>query len=153
MDLKLEYEHDLHQWIQEHIRLLQTGRFQEIDAEHLIEELQDMAGRDREELISHLVILMTHLLKWQFQQLHERWREFEGKSWQNSIIEQRYRIQRQLKKKPSLKAYFAAAMTEAYLDAVDLAIKETFLPASTFPTQCPYRSDQLLEDNFYPQSR
>ena len=42
MNLKREYEQDFHQWIEHHITLLKQGRFNEIDAEHLIEELEDM---------------------------------------------------------------------------------------------------------------
>jgi len=32
-----------------------------------------------------------------------------------------------------------------------LAIKETRLPAATFPSECPYTVEQLLNDDFYPQ--
>ncbi|BAP54684.1 hypothetical protein THII_0387 [Thioploca ingrica] len=98
MNWKLEYEQDFHQWIEHHITLLRDGRLNEIDVEHLIEELEGMAGRDRNELVSRLKILIAHLLKWQFQlqQLSERWKEFDGRSWQRSIIEQRSEIADQL---------------------------------------------------------
>jgi hypothetical protein len=67
MNWKLEYEQDFHQWIEHHLTLLRAGRLNEIDVEHLIEELEGMAGRDRNELVSQLKILIAHLLKWQFQ--------------------------------------------------------------------------------------
>jgi len=150
--LATEYERDFHAWIQQHIALLKQGRFSEIDAEHLILELEDMAGRDRDELVSHLIILIAHLLKWQFQlkQLSELWEKFKGSSWRQSIIEQRNEILRQLRKKPSLKSYIHDAIVEAYPDAVRLATKETQLPQSTFPHECAYTLEQLLDDDFYP---
>lgn len=154
MNLKLEYEQDFHQWIEHHITLLRDGRLNEIDVEHLIEELEGMAGRDRNELVSRLKILIAHLLKWQFQlqQLSERWKEFDGRSWQRSIIEQRSEIADQLENIPSLKNNLNELIALAYPKAVKLSVKETKLPSSTFPRDCPYTIEQLLNDDFYPES-
>lgn len=41
-------------------------------------------------------------------------------------------------------------LIEAYEDAVELARKETGLPAETFPAVCPYSSEQILSDDYYP---
>ena len=154
MNLKLEYEQDFHQWIEHHITLLRAGRLNEIDVEHLIEELEGMAGRDRNELVSRLKILIAHLLMWQFQlqQLSERWKEFDGRSWQRSIIEQRSEIADQLENIPSLKNNLNELVALAYPKAVKLSVKETKLPSSTFPRDCPYTIEQLLNDDFYPES-
>ncbi|BAP57650.1 hypothetical protein THII_3353 [Thioploca ingrica] len=154
MDLEREYNQDFHQWIEHHITLLREGRLSEIDTGHLIEELEDMARRDRDELVSRLVILMAHLLKWQFQlsQLSEQWKEFDGRSWRRSIIEQRNEILRQLRNKPSLKSYLPDAVVEAYPDAVKIAAQETRLAPSTFPSENPYAIEQLLDEDFYPLS-
>ena len=99
------------------------------------------------------MILIAHLLKWQFQlgQLSERWKEFDGRSWHRSIIEQRNEILRQLRKKPSLKSYLSNAVIEAYPDAVKIAMQETRLALLTFPKECPYLIEQLLDENFYPE--
>jgi len=154
MNLKLEYEQDFHQWIEHHITLLRAGRLNEIDVEHLIEELEGMAGRDRNELLSRLKILIAYLLKWQFQlqQLTEKWKEFDGRSWQRSIIEQRSEIADQLENIPSLKNHLNELVALAYPKAVKLSVKETQLPLSTFPRDCPYTVEQLLNDDFYPES-
>jgi hypothetical protein len=150
--LQTEYEQDYESWVKQHITLLQEGRVHELDIEHLIEELAGMARRDRHELISHLVILLAHLLKWEYQrqQLTEAWGQFTGKSWRNSLLEQRYRIQAQLENSPSLDNYLAEAILNAYPKAVSLAVKETQLPTPTFPTICPYSVQQVLNDEFYP---
>ncbi len=150
--LSLTYEQDFSGWINQHIALLKTSRFQELDIDHLIEELEGMAIRDRNELVSHLKILIAHLLKWQFQlkQLSERWEEFKGSSWRSSIIEQRSEIRDQLENNLSLKRQLTEAVAKAYPKAVSLAVKETGLVAKTFPKECPYLIEQLLEDDFYP---
>ena len=50
MDLNREYDQDFYQWIENHITLLREGRLSEIDTDHLIEELEGMTRRDRDEL-------------------------------------------------------------------------------------------------------
>jgi len=149
------YDQDFYGWIYHNIELVRAGKWEEIDKALLIEELESMAKRDRHELINHLVILIAHLLKLEFQlqQLSQIWEKFEGKSWKRSIDEQRRQIQRQLKMSPSLKSYLLEATKESYEDAVALAMKETGLPLTTFPTTCSYSTEQLLDDNFYPIHR
>jgi len=149
-----EYQQDFEHWVNQQITLLKTGRVHELDVEHLIEELEGMARRDRNELISHLIILIAHLLKWQFQlsQLTETWEQFSGKSWHHSILEQRYRIHEQLENTPSLQNYLHEATMKAYPKAVALAVDETGLPKSTFPPNCSYSIAQLLDKTFYPSS-
>jgi len=146
------YEEDYRAWARLNADLLQAGRFSELDIAHLVEELNDMSKSEQDELESRLVVLLAHLLKWQYQyqQLSERWQEFEGKSWRITIIEQRNRIAKRLKKSPGLKARLAIVIIEAYPDAVELAVDETGLVESTFPAQCPYAVTQILDKTFYP---
>lgn len=152
--LTIEYQQDFYGWINHNLDLLRQGKLAEINLDTLIDELEGMANRDRHELVNHLIILIAHLLKWQFQlkQLTELWQTPQGSSWRRSIKEQRKQIVRQLKMSPSLKPYLAEAVKEAYPDAIDLASDETGLSVSTFPETCPYSIEQLLEDKFYPDS-
>jgi len=146
------YNKDFYGWIYHNIELIRLGQWEAIDKTLLIEELESMAKRDKHELISHLIILIAHLLKWQFQlkQLSQTWIEFEGKSWKRSIDEQRKQIQRQLNMSPSLKSYLLQAVAESYEDAVALASKETQLSITLFPPHCPYAIEQLFDEDFYP---
>jgi len=146
------YDSDFHLWIQRHIELLKTGKTNELDIEHLIEELEDMGKSNVRELESRFLILIAHLLKWQFQlkKLQTQWEKFEGKSWRSTIIEQRTLLLFLLKKVPSLKSALAESVKEAYPESVKLAAKESKLPKQTFPTECPYTIEQLLDEDFYP---
>ena len=61
------YELDFHAWTQEQAAKLKSGRLSELDIGHLMEELESMGATERREIISRLTVLITHLLKWQFQ--------------------------------------------------------------------------------------
>nr|WP_295390752.1 DUF29 domain-containing protein [uncultured Thiodictyon sp.] len=148
------YEQDVNAWAEGQVFLLKQGLTQALDVEHLIAELEDMGKSNLRELESRFIILIAHLLKWQFQldTLTTRWRDFEAKSWRNTIIEQRAQLLFLLKKVPSLKASLQLAMIDAYTDARCLAIRETNFPAETFPADCPYSVEQILDEDFYPRS-
>ena len=148
------YEQDYGAWAERQIELLRSGRFNDLDIDHLTEELADMGRSERNELESRLVILLAHLLKWRFQydQLSDRWKEFRGDSWRSTIIEQRDRIQKRLEKSPGLRPELKVLSREAYADAIGLAAKESGLPAEHFPSDCPYSLEQILDDGFFPSS-
>ena len=154
-DLSQLYQTDYSEWARRNADLLRAGDFASLDIQHLLEELDDMGKSEQRELENRLTILLAHLLKWEYQysNLSERWREFKGDSWRATIIEQRDRLTKRLKKTPSLKAMLTETIAEAYADAVDLASKETCLPRETFPTTCPYDEAQILDDDYYPDPR
>lgn len=147
------YQKNYTEWAEKTADLLKTGQFSELDIEHLLEELASMGASEQNELESRLTILIAHLLKWQFQyqSLSDKWKEFDGRSWRTTIIEQRTRIAKRLRKSPGLKTKLPEILLEAYEDALELAIKETQLPAATFPAECPYTTEQLFNDDFYPK--
>jgi hypothetical protein len=147
MDTNALYERDFYGWIQHHIELLKQGKLEQLEVDILIDELESMGKRDKRELVSHFIILIAHLLKWQFQP-HQR-----SNSWQNSIDEPRIQITRQLEDSPSLKPLLPEAIAKAYPDAVNLASRETRLSLSTFSPVCPYRLEQLRDEDFYPSSK
>ncbi len=103
-----------------------------------------MGRSDRRSLESNLVVVIMHLLKWQFQP------ECRSRSWKSSIVEHRRRIRNDLKDSPSLKPYLAEVFAECYWDAVESASVETGLPMEVFPQLCPYTSVEVLDSNFFP---
>jgi len=139
----LEYERDFYGWIHQNIALLKRGQWADIDVEILIDELESMAKRDRRELTSRLMILIAHLLKWQFQPAKR------SGSWRGSIREQRIQLVEQLEESPSLKNNLAESVVKSYPKALALAVDETGLSTNTFPRKCPYTLEQLLDEDFY----
>ncbi len=146
------YGRDYHAWANRQIDALSAGRFADLDIAHLLEELRDMGRSERNELENRLVILLAHLLKWQFQygRLSERWKEFKGDSWRSTIVEQRDRIAKRLDKSPGLTSGLSGLIEEIYSDAAGLAAKETGIGINCFPSVCPYTQEQILDEGFFP---
>ncbi|TVR61210.1 MAG: DUF29 domain-containing protein [Candidatus Competibacteraceae bacterium] len=138
------YETDFHAWALANAALLRAGRVAEADAEHIAEELESMAGKDRKELTSRLLQLLWHLLKWQYQP------ERAGGSWANTINIQRAEIEVLLDENPSLHAILPERFAVAYAKARRFASSETRLPSATFPDTCPFTIEQTLDPGFWP---
>lgn len=151
-DLRHLYEDDYRAWAEANADLLRAGRFDQLDIEHLIEELSYMGKGEQRSLESRLRVLLAHLLKWQVQydQLSDRWREFDGRSWRTMIIHQRTELKLLLRKHPSLQRLWSAAVHSAYADARELAAAESSLPIETFPVACLYADASILDEKFLP---
>ena len=140
------YEQDLFAWTQQQINLLTHQRWHELDVENLIDELEGMATRDQREMTNRLIILIAHLLKWEFQL------DYQSGSWRGSIQEQRLQLNGLLEDSPSLHQQFIESLEKAYPQAIKLASKKTELPTTKFPNECPYELAQLLDEDFLPST-
>jgi Domain of unknown function DUF29 len=138
------YEADFVAWADEMAALLQQKRFSELDLANLVEEIQDLGNRHRDALESNFTVVLTHLLKWQYQP------EMRTGSWRGSIVEHRRRVNKALKNYPSLQPYLLNIIPECYSDAVEQAIAETGLTADLFPQDCLYNVEQVLDSQFLP---
>jgi hypothetical protein len=137
-----DYDSDFHAWALRNARLLRAGRLDELDVEHIAEELESMGASERRELLSRMQVLMVYLLKHQYQPSRR------GKSWRLTINHQRTSIERLLEQSPSLARLFDAAnLAKVYRKAVRDAVIETDLVAHLFPADCPYSLDELLDDD------
>src|SRR5260370_27533628 len=67
LDLSTLYEQDETAWLEVMSALAASGRYAAMDFRHLSEYLADMAKRDRREVFSRLVVLLSHLLKCEYQ--------------------------------------------------------------------------------------
>jgi hypothetical protein len=135
------YEADETAWLEAMADLIREGRWSELDYPHLQEYLSDMARRDRREVKSRLVTLLTHLLKWAYQPDHR------SRSWRGTIIEQHQELA-ELAGRGVLRNHAEAILPEAYADAVKRAAAETGLAADSLPSECPYTLEQLLSWEF-----
>jgi len=138
------YEQDFYAWASEQATLLRSGQLSAADIEHIAEEIESMGKTEKRELVSRLAILLMHLLKWQFQP------ERQSRSWRATITVQRNAVTRHLRDNPSLKSKLPEAISDAYDDAVQMAVGETDLPEQTFPGECPWTFETFMEATFWP---
>jgi hypothetical protein len=139
------YEQDFNLWIESTIELLQQKRFDELDIENLIYEVESMGNNDKKSVKSNLRILLMHLLKWQYQP------DKRTNSWRTTIKEHRNRLDDDFADSPSLRIYFLEVFDECYQKARDLASSETGLSISVLPTECPFHPDLVLNSDFLPE--
>jgi hypothetical protein len=134
------YEQDFYAWTQRQVELLQAGRWNELDIENLIEEIESLGKQQRQELRNRLGVLLGHLLKWRYQP------EARSRSWTATIREQRRRIQEHVQDNPSLKSYLPEAITRGYQDGLDLVERETPIEMETLPQTCPFSLSEIFEE-------
>ncbi len=139
------YETDFNLWIEQTINNLKNGNLEALDLDHLIEEISDIGRNNRREVFSRLKVLLMHLLKWKYQP------ENRTNSWTNTIDEQREQLELILKDSPSLKPYLGDIFSECYEKAVRSAVNETNLPKQTFPVDCPFTQEQVLDGDYFPE--
>ena len=140
----IRYQDDYHAWVTEQIALLQAGRFGDLDIPNLVDELKALASSKKHEIDSRLMVLLQHLLKWEFQP------EQRTNSWRAGILEQRLRIGGLIAESPSLRRYPAGRMAKEYRIARLKAAGDTGLALSRFPAVCPYSTAEVLDEQFWP---
>ena len=138
------YEQDFWLWTQTMAEALKSGNFSQLDLEHLADEVESLGRSDRRELQSRLIVLLMHLLKWQFQT------EMRSGSWKGTLREQRRRIQGVLNDSPSLRSFLTDSIEDCYDDARAQAADETGLLITLFPVSCPYSIEEILAIEFLP---
>jgi hypothetical protein len=139
MQTRTLYDQDFYAWTRQQVELLRAGHFQGLDIENLIEEIDSLGKRERQELTHRLGVLLGHLIKWQYQP------EARSKSWVATIREQRRKIQKLLKNNPSLKPFLAEAIDEGYEDGLDLVDRETPIPIESLPQTCHFSIIEIFE--------
>jgi hypothetical protein len=138
------YDQDFFEWTARNAKLIRAGRLDEADLEHIAEEIEDLGKREQHQLGGRLAILILHLLKWQAQP------ERRGSSWTATIQVQRLRLDKLLRKMPSLRRLVEEEVADAYPEARLRAAADTKRSESSFPDACPFTSAQILDPEFFP---
>jgi hypothetical protein len=142
--IKTLYEQDYYLWMQGTAKLLREGKINEVDLENLIEEIEAMSKAQKHALKSNLVVLLMHLLKYQYQ-TYKR-----SSSWVYTIVEHRRRLLYIVEDSPSLKRYFREVFNQCYQDARKDAATETKLSLDTFPIECPFSLEDVINPDYLP---
>ncbi len=138
------YDRDFYAWTMRQAGLLADRRFAELDLENLIEEVETLARAEKSEIKGRLAVILMHLLKWAYQP------ERRSGSWVSTVIEQRARLLERLQQSTSLRAYPGQVLDDEYALARRRAAAETGLPIETFPEQCSFGIDEVLDQDFMP---
>ncbi len=135
------YDRDLYEWSLHMADMLRKRNAAALDWEHLAEEIEGLAGRDRREMFSRIEVLITHLLKSQAK---------SGRpplSWANTISEQRSELEILFDQNPSLRRFIREAMDKRYPRATKRAVQQMRMTQNPFPAECPFTPKQLLGDD------
>ncbi len=138
------YHNDLVAWANEQAALLRKGDWAALDIANLAEEIEDVGKSEQRALRSRVAVLLSHLLKWQYQS------ELRSKSWRATIVVQRRAITRELERSPSLKHLFFDEqwLQAAWDDALTQAIAQTGL--YEFPESPIWGPNDILRPLFSP---
>lgn len=140
------YETDVVAWANEQAGFVRSGRFDQLDLEHIAEEIEDVGKNEQRELASRMAVLLAHLLKWEHQPARR------SKSWQYTLTTQRKEVAYVISEAPSLRTKFS---DERWLDIVwskakSQAESETGLDIDTFPEVCPWPISDVLSEDWLP---
>jgi hypothetical protein len=141
------YKTDFYVWTQEQARLLRERRFDDLDLDNLVDEVQSVGSLEKREIRERLRALLSQLLKWKFQP------GLRGGGWRTSIWEQRYNITEIIRGSPSLRSYVPQVMHLAYVGATLAASQDTGLAIGIFPSECPFEANEVLDLEFFPEDR
>ncbi|NCR00304.1 MAG: DUF29 domain-containing protein [Microcystis aeruginosa L211-101] len=143
-ELKQLYDVDDDQWLEQTINLLKNHQFQQLDLDNLIEELEDLGREKKNAVASLLDQIIRHLLLLQYWTTEA---EYNAVHWQEEIYNFRTQLRRTIT--TNLRKYLKDELTSIYQDALGFVkIKTTNLV--TFPTECPYSQEQLLDRSWLP---
>ena len=136
------YNEDYYLWLKNTAQLIKEKRFAEVDAENLVEEIEDMGRSEKRALESNLVVLLLHLLKYKYQPSKR------SNSWKASIREHRRRLRKAFLDSPSLKVYCEEVFAECYEDGRQQASDETGLSLETFPVESLFTISEVLDEEY-----
>ncbi len=142
--LKELYEIDDYLWIEETVKLLKEKRFDELDLENLIEELEDLGSEKRHKVESLLKQIICHLL------LLEYWdTEYERnyRHWRSEVFNFRDQLNGRIT--TNFYQYLEENVTKIYQKARKYVQLKSGL--DTFPQDCPYTLQQLLDEDWLPK--
>jgi hypothetical protein len=138
------YEQDFYAWAREQATLLRAGRYDELDLEHLSEEIEDLGGSLYRSVRSRIRTIIEHLLKLE----HSPAAEPRG-LWRDTIHAQRADLEDDLS--ASLRRRLQSELPKQYARARAAAARSLrrygeSAAADALPTTCPYTFDQIVGD-------
>jgi len=138
----MSYDSDYNKWIEYTAQQLRERRFNDIDWDNLIEEIEDMGKSQKRALENLLTHLLEHLLKLSY---WESEKDRSGNYWAAEIVNFRYQINKRIKESHSLKP----ALESMYAEIFPIAIKSVSKLFS-LPSDAHISLTQALDDDWFP---
>ncbi len=136
------YSSDYYTWTKEQVKLLKLKRFEEVDWDNLIEEIEDL-GKSRENALeSYLERLLDHLLKLSY---WESEKKYCTRGWKAEIRNFRAQIKKIIRKNPALKNKLEPIWQEIYPVRISI-MRELF----SIPDNNNIALDDALSDDWFP---
>src|SRR3954464_9883915 len=105
---KTLYDTDFAEWSARTAELVRAGRLDEVDLEHVAEEIDNLGRSERKSVRSQLRRMLLNMIKQQIQP------ERDGASWRASVADARREIREDLTDSPSLRRHLEAHLQEIY---------------------------------------
>ena len=138
------YENEYEQWLVQTVNLLKENRFNELDTEHLIEELEELSRREKKTFERFLEQIIRHLLLLQYWNVES---ENNLNHQLAEIISFRTEINEDLTQ--NLRNYLQEKQAKVYEKALKYVRQKTGYEI-IFLENCPYGLEQLLDMNWLP---
>jgi hypothetical protein len=138
------YEGDYYAWAREQAALLRAGRYEELDLQHLAEEVDDLGEALYRSVRSRVRTIVEHLLK-----LEHSPARGPRSLWRDTIATQRSDLEDDLT--PSLRRRIEAELPKQYGRARAAAARALerhgeAAAVATLPAACPYTLDKIVRD-------
>jgi len=140
------YEQDFPLWAERQAALLRAGRFDELDLENLIEEVEDLSPRERKSIESYVETMREHFLRLALSPA-ERLR----RGWLVTVDKQRVELARELT--ATLHNHLETELPAVYAGLrrpVARQLEKDHVSADALSAACPYTLDQILDPDWYP---
>jgi hypothetical protein len=142
------YEQDFYVWTRLQAEHLRARRFDALDLDHLIEEVEDLGDVKKSAVLSNASVVMEHLLKLQFSPA-----QYPRVGWAESVVAHRTKIE--IDSTPRLRQILAEELPRVYAitwrsTARKLRLHGEDAAADALPVTCPYSVEQVVED-WWPQ--
>jgi hypothetical protein len=140
------YEQDYPEWLDITLNQLQNRDLENIDWEHLIEEIAALGNEQRRKVESYLLRLLIHLLLYNYWSSEKDW---SGRGWEKEIDNFRLELDLLLESKV-LYNHCVKILDKIYIKARKNAIRKSELSPEIFPENCPYSLTEILNPEWLP---
>lgn len=137
------YDDDIIAWSNEQARLLRERRFDQLDLEHIAEEIESVAWAEQHEFAKDMSELMYDLLRWQHRS------GLRCSNWREILQLRRESARDSLRSTPSLRLTLTNDrwLAKMWSGAVLAALKTGL---DRLPKTCPWTMEMVLAEDFLP---